>query len=967
MTFQDLMGFNYKGSDQSLKYLYHKNQQHFEELVSQLKRNAVVPLFGAGFSAAAYPGWSSLLKKMSEPYPDCKDALKQHLSAGEFEEAASLLCEEMGEFEFQEELYDIFGPHTLPEAISKMSEARKAISQIFIGPLVTTNVEQVLEKLYHHSLPVLCPHTTYHQSQTDRALQSSSPILFKLHGDIGDPAHVVFTKESYDAVYQNLTENNTLVRTLKHIFFTKTVLFLGCSLESDRVLKVLERCCDNHVYYALVGLPEETKQKSNPLEPCLLNADGTLKKHYRNRRKFMSDHHIKCIWYPYEQFDALDIFLRELQNRLCIRSKFSSPIPAAVRTIIGRDQAIDTIYQSCTADHCPVFVTGAGGIGKTEVCHMVLRRMEEVGKSILYVNVTSLQEPTTLCREVAQAADAEPLPDSQAVNLPAYLAYLMKKIIALPQAVLYLDNWEDFWYATNGQDSTRLQLLEWMSELCRQDVPVLISSRVYPEEYDINATIYPLPALDQTPGVDRALFQQVYQSKNGHLPLEGASYEKLLKLLDGHPLAIILTATLAAGATSWDSVLVNWTKSTQKTSNPRHTSLDTALQMSWDAVSKSSDCRTVWGLVALCQDKLAFYQLMELADSSAEQQQWEEDIRLLRTASLLDWSQNGTALQMLQPVKEAFFLLAEVSEMLPCFERWFRFYLSILEEANDFNSPNQKVAHIKVVEQLPQIFSLIERLEAIPCQNNLLPQLHLLTQHMLNYFNFAIEKSIPIAEKLINIFQDKHYPLILAHIMKCLGEQFRRLKNLDKAEEMFHQAEILYRQEHDNLGLANIFRSRGSIFVLRNNFDKANELFQQAKTLYLEQGEYLGLANTLQSQGLLFSEQQMWDEAERMLQQAETLFRKENCILGIAAALQEQGMVRMSIGDMSVALDLLKLALSYYKEAREPSLIAVTCAQISFLLTCLGENEAASFSRQAKEIAETLPHSLKEYVFQYLT
>ena len=958
MTFQDLMGTNYKGNDAPLQNLYRKNQNYFEELVDHLKQNTVIPLFGAGFSAAAYPGWANLLRKMAESYPDCHEALEQHLKNGEFEEAASLLCAEMGEFEFQEELFRTFGPQTLPEAIQKISKERKAIPQIFTGPLATTNVEQVLEDLYHRQLPVLCPHTSYQQPQAERALQSSSPILLKLHGDIDDLKHVIFTKEAYDAVYKNLEEDSTLVRTLKQIFSAKVVLFLGCSLESDRVLKVLEHCCDHHVYYALVGLPEETVEKSAPLSPKLL-VDGKEQEAYRRRRQFMAKHHIKCIWYPHGQHNALDVFLQELQNRLGPPPKPPSVIPPARRDILGRELSINSIYQSCLNGRSPIFVTGPGGIGKTEVCHMVLRRMEEAGKTILYVNVTNIQEPATLCHAIARAAGAEPLSDAQATNLPFYLSYLNGTIAAYPQAAVYLDNWEDLWYATDGQEEPRLQLLEWMAELCRRDVPVLLSSRIYPEEYDVSLTPYPLPALDRASGVDRALFQQVYQSKNGHLALEGDAYETLLKQLDGHPLSIVLTATQAAGAVSWDSVMTRWTTATQKTSNTRHACLNTALQMSWDAVSDSPGCILVWGLVALSRGDLAFSQLMELAGSPAEQQQWEECVHQLRTASLLDWSEDGTALQMLQPIKEAFFLLATQEEALPCFERWSQFFLPILEQANTPKDPHRQAAHVEVVKQLPQILSLLERMSTDPWPDSFIEPIKILSQNVFNYFQFSTIQSLSVCEKLESIFQHKGLSLFWAESMERQGNLFQRLGYPGKADELYQQAEILYQQERDNLGLANVLLDKGDLFRRLGKSEQADELYQQAETLFQQEQDNLGLANTLRSRGDLFRRFVQLDKADEFYQQAENLFQQEQNNLGLANTLRSRGDLFRLLGKLDKVDEFYQQAENLFRQERDNLGLANTLLSRGNLFQNLGKfNQANDLYQQAEILFRQVQNNL---------
>ncbi len=568
---------------------------------------------------------------------------------------------------------------------------------------------------------------------------------------------------------------------------------------------------------------------------------------------------------------------------------------------------------------------------------MVLRRMEEAGKTILYVNVTNIQEPATLCHAIARAAGAEPLSDAQATNLPFYLSYLNRTIAAHPQAAVYLDNWEDLWYATDRQEEPRLQLLEWMAELCRRGVPVLLSSRIYPEEYDVSLIPYLLPALDRASGVDRALFQQVYQSKNGHLALEGDAYEALLKQLDGHPLSIVLTATQAAGAASWDSVLTRWTTATQKTSNTRHTCLNTALQMSWDAVSDSPGCILVWGLVALSRGDLAFSQLKKLAGSPAEQQQWEECIHQLRTASLLDWSEDGMALQMLQPIKEAFFLLASKEEALPCFERWYQFFLPILKQANDLRNTQRQAAHVKVMEQLPQILSLLERMSTDPWPDFLIKPIIKLSQNIFNYFPFSAIQSLSVCEKLASVFQHKGPPLLWAQILERQGDLCQRLGHPDTANDLYQQAETLFRQEQDNLGLANTLRKRADLFSRLGKPEQANDLYQQAEILYRKERSNLGLANTLRSRGDLFSKLGKSEQANDLYQQAKILFQQEQSNLGLANTLRSRGDLFSRLGKPKQADALYQQAETLFRQEQDNLGLANTLRSRGDLFCRLGK------------------------------
>ena len=963
MTFEHLMGANYKGNCPTLKRLYQQNKRAFQGIQEQLSKNNLIPLFGAGFTGAAYPGWSSLLRKMAEPFPNCQTQLESQLNAGQFEEAASTLCEEMDEFEFQEELYQTFGPHTVPDAMEKLTPARKAIPRIFNGPMMTTNVDLCLEEIYGHRLEVLCPHTKYHLPQADRALQTAAPILFKLHGSVSDREHMVFTKEDYDTVYPCSQEPTPLSETLSSIFHSRPVLFLGCSLDTDRVVQVLNACCEHRTYFALVELPKETENEANPWEPLLLNADGAENEVYRQRRQFMSKHHIQCIWYPCGKYEALDWFLQALLPPEAPTPKKRSPIPALRRSLVGRDVFIQTLYERCTSHTAPIFVTGVGGQGKTEVCHAVLRRLEEEGHSILYVSVTGIQSPALLCQTIAQRAGIPTLPDDKASDLPGYLDYLLDGLSTRSGTVLYLDNFEDVWRA--AQEDERLKVLEFLAQLCQMSLPVLLSSQVAPTSYDVPQDVLPLESLNHQDGKDRELFQDIYEEKKGHLPLEGQAFETLLQQLDGHPLSILLTATLAAHAPSWENVLERWTHAQQKTSNSRHTSLDTALQAVWDALSPSTQAIHLWGLIALYYGPLTYTQLMELAENEQEREQWTDSIAQLCDACLVDWNDTGTALVMLQPVKEGFFLLAEADEVISCILQWCSYYAPILEQANDFQNPSRQDAHTYVVEHLPQLFHLLERMLAPEWQRQLSSSTESFTRNMRNYFQFSALQGLDILKKLLSFIQQQENRSLEGLISKKQADLLNHTGQLPQALDLYAQAESLFRQEHNNLGLANTLKSRADLLKRTGQLPQALDLYAQAESLYRQEQANLGLANSLLSRADLLSRIGQLQQALDLYAQAEALYRQEQANLGLANTLFSRADLLSRTGQFPQALDLYAQAESLFRQEQDNLGLANTLQSRADLLFRTGQlpqaldlyTQAESLFRQQQDdlgLANTL-------------
>ena len=958
MAFEHLMGANYKGNCPTLKRLYQQNKRAFQGIQEQLSKNNLIPLFGAGFTGYVYPVWPSLLRKIAEPFPNCQTQLEDQLNAGQFEEAASTLCEEMGEYDFQEELYQTFGPHTLPDAMNKLTPARKAIPRIFNGPMMTTNVDLCLEEIYGHRLEVLCPHTEYHLPQADRSLQTAAPILFKLHGSVSDREHMVFTKEAYDKVYLSPSaQSSPLVHTLSSIFSSRPVLFLGCSLGTDRVVQVLNACCEHRSYFALVELPKETKNKANPWEPLLVNADGTENEVYRQRRQFMSKHHIQCIWYPCGQYEALDWFLQALLPPEPPTPKKRSPIPALRRTLVGRDAFIQTLYEHCTNHSAPVFVTGVGGQGKTEVCHAVLRRLEGEGHLTFYVPAAGIQSPALLCQTIAQKASIPTLPDDKANDLPGYLDYLQDGLSTRSGAVLYLDNFEDVWHA--AQEDERLPILEFLARLCRMGPPVLLSSQVAPTCYDVPQDVLPLESLNRKDGKDRELFQDIYHEKKGHLPLEGQAFETLLQQLDGHPLSILLTATLAAHAPSWDNVLERWTHAQQKTSNPRHTSLDTALQAAWDALSPSPQVIHLWGLIALYYGPLEYTQLMELAKNEQEREQWTDSIAQLCDACLVDWDDSRSALVMLQPVKEGFFLLAKEKDVVSCILRWCKYYIFILEQANNFHGSSRQAAHTYVVEHLPQLFHLLERMLAPEWQTKLSPTTESLARNMHNYFQFSVLQGLGVLEKLLSFAQQQKNCPLEALISIFRADLLTHTGQFSQALDLYAQAESLFRQEQDNLGLANTLRSRADLLRRTGQLPQALDLYAQAQILYRQEQDNLGLANTLKSRADLLSLTGKFPKALDLYAQAESLYRQEQDNLGLANTFKSRADLLTRTGQLPQALDLYAQAESFFRQEQDDLGLANTLRSRADLLTRTGQfPQALDLYAQAESLYRQVQFNL---------
>ena len=104
-------------------------------------------------------------------------------------------------------------------------------------------------------------------------MQQNRHALIKLHGDVRNPSTFTFTALEYDESYGSLERGTRGVLTqLGNVIYTnRPLLFLGCSLEKDRTLTVLQQVAAQNPYlthYAVLAAPKtraELEQRRDAL------------------------------------------------------------------------------------------------------------------------------------------------------------------------------------------------------------------------------------------------------------------------------------------------------------------------------------------------------------------------------------------------------------------------------------------------------------------------------------------------------------------------------------------------------------------------------------------------------------------------------------------------------------------------------------------------------------------------------
>ena len=354
-----------------------ENQVKLSYLVRKLRSpSGVIPYIGAGMSASlGFPGWTDLLLNNAKE-AGVKSKVKQLLADGQYEEAAQVIEDDMGRDAFHELIRESFGAHKLK---GTLDSPVTLLPKITNGPVVTTNFDRVLEHAFEQGKrPFERIVRGVEVDTMGEALDLNQHILLKVHGDAEDRTHRILTYREYESNYKPTAgQTRHLISTqLELLAIKRTLLFLGCSLEQDRLMDVLKAIKEKYqstTHYALLQKPAD---------------DATLAK----RVKFLSERGIRPIWYPQGKWEnipaLLNYLIEQLSNRPTSRigeelaDREEAIVKRASSLLVGREPALQVLDQHANSDGESIkVVTGNAGMGKSAlIAKWITEKLEGDGR-----------------------------------------------------------------------------------------------------------------------------------------------------------------------------------------------------------------------------------------------------------------------------------------------------------------------------------------------------------------------------------------------------------------------------------------------------------------------------------------------------------------------------------------------------------------------------------------------------------
>ncbi|OUI80280.1 SIR2 family protein [Acetobacter tropicalis] len=271
--------------DQTAEFLTENRcLDRFEALFDRYRQGAVIPFIGAGMSCASgHKPWGefliSLLTDVQDEIPDVDSLLNDF----RYEEAAQRVHDILGADNFSHEIKERLGRHK-----KKIAGSVQLLPMIFPKLVVTTNFDYVLDNVYKQAnLPFSDSVSGVYLADAVNKITDDPHCLLRLHGEAEVSHGRILTINEYDQYYKN---NKVLSDLIAALTGTASLLFMGCSLNSDRTVSALKHMkevssINRPPHYAFLPEPEPQDRAE--------------------RSDFLGQAGIRPIYYPPSDHDAM--------------------------------------------------------------------------------------------------------------------------------------------------------------------------------------------------------------------------------------------------------------------------------------------------------------------------------------------------------------------------------------------------------------------------------------------------------------------------------------------------------------------------------------------------------------------------------------------------------------------------------------------------------------------------------------
>ena len=830
-----------------------------DDLQRQIDAGRVVAIVGAGVSVGATKGnpaasWQGLLH-------DGVDRCRELPTAGLTDASSKLLHDQIdsGDLDMMLAAAEVVSRKLgvpgggewrrwLRETVGELRAEQRGVIEALrdLGiTLATTNYDGLLEEVT--GLP---PVTWRSGAIVERVLRGAEKRILHLHGFWDDPESVVLGVRDYEKVLGD-AHAQTMQRALRSL---NTLLFVGCG----------EGLADPN-FGALLRWSERVFAGSE-YRHFRLARDGEVAE---LQTRHPDEQRIFVLGYG-PDFGDLAGFLRALRpiaKAGAPSTPLPSPTPAAALPpapiCFGRDEEIEDLVATLLADKPePLSILGPAGIGKSTITLVALndpRVAERYGSRRYFIRCDAVRTREAFAAAIATALG---LPIGPQVEVA-----VLTELASAP-AALAIDNAETPWEA----DTLRVE--ELFAQLAAVPGLALVASlRGYSRPMGVRwrASIEPrsLP-LDDARNVFLAIAGQKFANDT--------DLDRLLRALDGVPLAITLMANAAEGQTHLAETWTRWederTKMLQRAGGTdRLLNIEVSYEISIQGPRMTDEARRLLAVLGFLPGGVARGDINSIYPGHG--------IRAAATLRQVGLAfDEANRLRLLAPLREYV-----QREHLPDADD----LQTVLLHFNGLASLGEKagteggsLAIARLAPEVENIEKTIERsLEG--AENNGAIEAAISLGELARFTGLG---TTVLLENSIVAAHTRGDDTLAARCRFRLGDIALARSDHEGARTRYEEALPLYRGVGDIRGEANCIARLGDISLARSDNEAARERYEKALALYRRVGDTRGEAHCIRSVGDLAlacsdheSARSRYEEALRLYIGVGDIRGQANCIL----------------------------------------------------------------------------------------
>jgi exonuclease VII small subunit/GTPase SAR1 family protein len=500
---------------------------------------------------------------------------------------------------------------------------------------------------------------------------------------------------------------------------------------------------------------------------------------------------------------------------------FYKPVlPPPIKLMIGRDnERCDVVNALLGPMPARVAVLGGGGMGKTTLALSTLHDLAVIDRypSRYFVSCDAIPSVSALVGEVANALRIPPAKRDE---------HLIDVVLSSfrGNTVLCLDNFETIW----DNEAIRSDVEEFLSHLDHlPQLAIIITMRGTQRPSRVSWSKPLLPSLERLSDADS---KRIFETICG--PVD-EFVEKLLKAIDGIPLAVtLISALLQEGNETSESLWARWEKT--KTSvvenggKDRLSNLDRSIHLSVYGPRMQADPNTILilAMLAILPDGFPYNEVAidELQSHMPVDNHFREGLLTLRRVSLVHVDEANTShrLRMLAPIRHFCEKTLQTPEILK--SGLISFYAKMLR---DFTDLTDSASHAIIPAELRNMHAVF----VLACRSHTVD--HVVTYACIQYTEWSLYIGNPV-EEVIRLAVDgaEGSPGLLGDCHFTLARVSLRHSKLDEAQASFERAIEFHRQAHDVLGEAYDVQMLGDVYLRRSKLDEAQASFERAIELH---------------------------------------------------------------------------------------------------------------------------------------